>query len=509
MHHSSQTATIAGRSRFMHYRRTALTALLSGAMLLAPAATWALPARAPLAQSDAQGQATGTQVIAQGIARLPKESLAWVISQADVPGGEGAAVAKFPTGFALTADGSVAVLDEEGGTLSILDRGEAVFMPSGKAGSLKSFRGDTASLYTILLVSGEDVAAGSLPGTVVGEAFAVPPGKAAEVELARGVLGNGATAFVPASRSQTPSLFMVTGGTVQVQAPDGTVAELAAGQFALLVGEVTVIGTGDVPTEFIVASIGDEATVAAGDKTADGSAKKAKGNTGGQATGQASGGKANKAPKAQNTGGSGTGGGTGTGTTTDKPAKDKKDKKEKPPKDGTPVPAPVDGTPAPLPPAASPSPETQPQETTPATPTPEVDQTDTVDQDDTIVEQDDTVVVEQDPIDETDTGDTQIVVTPETPEATVPEETVPEETVPEETVPEEPAADQPVVEQSGEESAPVEAEQAAPVVEQPAEEAIVEQEVPAEIVVEEPAPELVQEPAPAEGDASTDPNAAP
>ncbi len=349
---------------------TALAFVLGGALMLAPAATWVLPAPAAMAQADATRQeATGTEVIAQGVTKLPKGNVAWLINKDAVPGGDGASVASFPLGFGLTDAGSVEVRDEDGGTLGVLDRGEGFFLPSGKGGSLVSRTADDASFLVILLVSGEAAAGGSLPGTVVGEPFAAPQTRDVELELRRGVLRNDDEAIVPVAASQTPSLMIVTGGTAQLTGPDGQPVALGAGQFALLASDVTVRSADGSPAEFVVASIGDAVTAGKG-ASDDGQAKTKtrSNNAGATAAGSSSGGRA--------TGGSANQGGAGTGgeTTEEKAKKDKKDKKDKD-KDKTEDAGTGAGTPTPV--------ET-PQEATPATPSPVADDAanDTVDQDD-------------------------------------------------------------------------------------------------------------------------------
>ncbi|MFN8663707.1 MAG: hypothetical protein U0075_17575 [Thermomicrobiales bacterium] len=490
---------------------TALAFVLGGALILAPAASWVLPTPAAMAQDDATGQeATGTEVIAQGVTKLPKGKVAWLINKDAVPGGEGASVSSFPLGFGLTDRGAVEVRDEDGGTLGVLDRGEGFFLPSGKGGSLVSRTADDADFFVILLIPGEAAAGGSLPGTVVGDPFAAPETRDVEMELRRGVLRNDDEAVIPVSASGTPSLMLVTGGTAQLTGPDGQPVALGAGQYALLASGVSVRSADGTPAEFVVASIGDSVTAgkSAGD---DGQAKTRTrtNNAGATAAGSSSGGRGGGGGGGgRAAGGSGGGGSQQGGATTGENATPEADQAQKDREArrqaredrqnqnaGTPTPA-----------------ET-PQDVTPATPSPVADNStdDTVDQDDediVIVDQDNTQVDDTDEQDASDPGtgdDTQVV---ETPVTEVPatddgttETTDPSTgTEPETPADESPVTEDPVVDQtSGDDAATDDTQQAAdpnavtqdPAVEQSdtVDETVVEQAAPEEVVVEQTAPE--------------------
>ncbi|MFN8677196.1 MAG: hypothetical protein U0Z70_12560 [Thermomicrobiales bacterium] len=516
---------VSPRSRIFQRHGTALAFVLGGALMLAPAASWVLPIPAAMAQDGATAQeATGTEVIAQGVTKLPKGTVAWLINKDAVPGGDGAPVASFPVGFGLTDDGSVEVRDEDGGTLAVLDHGEGVFLPSGKGGSLVSRTADDAGFFVILLVSGEAAAGGSLPGTVVGEPFAAPETRDVELELRRGVLRNDDEAIVPVAASQTPSLLVVTSGTAQVTGPDGQPVTLGEGQFALLASDVTVRSADGSPAEFAVASIGDSVTAGKGTGESDGQAKNrtrtsnagataAGGSSGGRGGGGGGGGGGGRA--AGGSGGGGQQGGAAPGAeatpdagqkAADREAKRqaREDKKNQNQAEGTPTAV-----------------ETPP-DVTPATPSPVPDDAtdDTVDQGDddiVIVDQDDTVVDDTGTQDASDPGtgdDTQVVETPVTDDGT----TAPvDETQPETPADESPVTEDPVVDQTtGDEAAADETQTVDPnaVTQDPAaeqtdtapEETVVEQAAPEEVVVEQAAPDDVvveqTDPATGTGDAA-------
>ena len=96
----------------------------------------------------------------------------------------------------------------------------------------------------------------------------MPAGAAFDIEIARETLTRDEQTTIPVSRSGTPVLYLQTAGAVQLEAGDSQVVELAAGQYAMLLGEVMVRGASDGPATFVVAAIG-EAT-ATSDTAAEG-----------------------------------------------------------------------------------------------------------------------------------------------------------------------------------------------------------------------------------------------
>ncbi|MDF2760622.1 MAG: hypothetical protein K0S99_3257 [Thermomicrobiales bacterium] len=260
--HQTGTAPGSGRERTRHLHWRLWAAALALALLFTPIATGLThPAGVARAQDEVAADMTvPRQVIAQGIARLPKDDVAWTVRTIEVPGGEGTPVESFPIGFAVADDATIAVLDAKGEVLNLLEDGEAAFLPNGKDGALASWQEDMARLYEVALVSGQEASAGETPGTIAGNPFAAPEGNAFDIEIARTMLTRVDQTTVPASRSGTPILYLQTAGTTQLQAGGGPPLELATGQFALLLGDVTVRGTSDEPATFLVAAIG-EATV--------------------------------------------------------------------------------------------------------------------------------------------------------------------------------------------------------------------------------------------------------
>jgi hypothetical protein len=480
-----QTSLRHGRRRW-----TVLGALLAGGLLVAPAATWALPARLPTAAQEVTGAATGSgQVIAQGITRLPKGNLVWTIQRVDIPGQEGTAVDTFPIGFALADGASVAILDDAGNVLDILDDGEAAFLPNGKSGAVAAWQSDSASFYAVALVSADDVASGAASGTAVGQPFPAPNGRAFEIELARSTLGSGDAVTIPVSRSSTPTLFLQTAGASELTPAGGQAVELTAGQYALLLDEVVVRGSGEQPAAFAVVAIGDAtgnrgAGAAGTPKAGRGERQRTRAGGGGQGGAAVAKPAKQKKAKRQRTGGgrqANAGGGGGQAQQQQSGAAP-----------GTPVPGgeptPAVGTPAPIP---------LPRETVPASPivptegmpAPAASPEATSETDENVVIQDNQVGKD---VDETPTPTPTPVEQAPTEEALPQEGVVAGEAVPTEaTTPAEEVM--PPQEAPAEEAPPTEAAAEAPAAEAPTEAGPVE-----------PAP---VEQAPVEGEPTVDPNA--
>ncbi len=298
MYRLSQLIVQRRHARILTSRKLAATAMLVGGLLIAPAAAWAVPVALPAIQEEAPAAANAPQVIAQGIARLPKGSIGWTLQRVDVAGDSATPVAAFPLGFILSDESSVVVLTENDEALGVLEYGEAIFLDGGPGG-IAPWRDDAASLYELALVP--EAAAESSTATVIGDFFEAPEGRGFEFELARGVLSNGMESTVPASRSGAPMLLLQTSGAAELVSETGEPVTMTAGQFALLSGAITVRGAGNEPSTFVVASIGEPAPVKGGDEAAaDAGANKANRANRANAGGGSSGG---------NTGGGGGGGG--------------------------------------------------------------------------------------------------------------------------------------------------------------------------------------------------------
>ena len=239
--------------------RALLTSLaLALAVASVPVAAWAIPASMPLAQEEEAAEPTAGEPIADGRARLPRGDIAWTFRRIDIPSGDELAVAEFPTGFVLVAEGAVTVRAEDDEEPTELAEGEAALLPDRKAGTLANTGDAPATLYEIALVPARDAAADEATGAVVGEPFAAPDGDTFQIELVRNTLTGQDETTIPVAASRAPVLYLTTDGTAQLQAGE-QVVDLTAGQFALLAGEVQIRAAGEEPATYVVAAIGEEA----------------------------------------------------------------------------------------------------------------------------------------------------------------------------------------------------------------------------------------------------------
>src|SRR5918993_1549792 len=117
------TATGSGRERARSLHWLTLAAVLTILLSAVAPAVWTHGAGVARAQDEvAAGDVTlPGQVIAQGIARLPRGDLAWTVRTINVTGDEGTPVASFPVGFAVADGATIAVLDEQGEVLNLLE----------------------------------------------------------------------------------------------------------------------------------------------------------------------------------------------------------------------------------------------------------------------------------------------------------------------------------------------------------------------------------------------------
>lgn len=200
---------------------------------------------------DDAGPATRhAQVIAQGVAAMPDDDVAWRVAvQRAAPANRSVAEER-DAGFVLADGGPIAVGDEAGNVLARLAAGEAVWTTPGEARAVFNANGRGGDYYEIALV-----AASARGGEIVGEPFAAPEGDAFDVDLIRDVLARGEESVVAAGAA--PMLLFVAKGSVFVDTGDGTIAELASGERVTIAGDVVVSGASRAPAAFVVARIGE------------------------------------------------------------------------------------------------------------------------------------------------------------------------------------------------------------------------------------------------------------
>ncbi|MCC7022440.1 MAG: hypothetical protein IT338_06415 [Thermomicrobiales bacterium] len=216
---------------------------------------------APLLAQNAEAPSpipAGASVVAQGVAVIPTNDLAWRITRATMPP-TGNVPARATTGFLLADQGELLLNNRKTESQLRLGPGEAAFAPAGNRIEEVSLA-DPLSYYRIDLVPAADAAnAGNDEIVFIGEPFASPGGNR-DIDLARDVLGPGETLDLPLDSPVAPVLFLVTSGTVGLvpaSNPSAAPVELPAGQAAALRGGVNATAADEGAT-VALAVIGPE-----------------------------------------------------------------------------------------------------------------------------------------------------------------------------------------------------------------------------------------------------------
>jgi hypothetical protein len=218
-------------------------------------------AMAPVLAQDAAAPSpipAGASVVAQGVAAIPENDLAWRISRATAPP-TGNIPAKATPGFLLADQGELLLNNRKAESQLRLGPGEAAFAPVGSRIDEVSLA-DPLAYFRIDLVAPADAAnAGNDEIVFVGEPFASPGGNR-DIDLARDVLAPGETLDLALNAPVAPVLFLVTSGVVGLvpaSNPSAEPVELPAGQAAALRGGVIATAGGDGAT-VAMAFIGPE-----------------------------------------------------------------------------------------------------------------------------------------------------------------------------------------------------------------------------------------------------------
>ena len=233
-HRTDGPSPAHGPARRSAGRRRA-AALLLAATASGPLLAGAAGQQTPSDASPAIGEA---QVVAQGVASLPAEELAWrvVARSADLPAN--ATLVESDYGFLLASEGTLLVADADTGVRFRLAPGEAALFGEGATQVRVGLGGSAASYYAIELVSAaaaDEAAGGEL--RYEGEAFA-GPGADHDIDLVRAVLAPGESADLP--NGPVPTLLLASAGSLQVAVDGGAPEELAEGEAAAFDGALTV-----------------------------------------------------------------------------------------------------------------------------------------------------------------------------------------------------------------------------------------------------------------------------
>ena len=211
-------------------------------------------AQDPLETDDPSPATRHAQVIAQGLAAMPADEMAWRLTvERDAPPTRADAKEQ-PAGFILADKGVVALVDQDGTRLARIAPGEAVWTEPGVARAVIGLERKAPNYYDIALVPATELAAGDL-GVIGGAPFVAPTGDAFDVDLIRDVLNRAEESTV--SIGPSPALLLVTSGTALVESSNGLV-EMTSGDAAQVAGDVVITGASRAPAAFVVARIGSE-----------------------------------------------------------------------------------------------------------------------------------------------------------------------------------------------------------------------------------------------------------
>ncbi len=239
--HSRRAASVGGRVLLVSLSLLALAAL--------PPGVAAQDANAP---SPASGDLA---VIAQGVAEMPADEIAWQVVRDTAASPEDAAMAAHTLGFVVATDDAILLTDETSDMKVRLAAGEAAFTADSARQQLASL-GDGKTLYARLALVPADQAEATDSGLVffTGDAFPAPPGER-DLDLIRGQATDEVTALDP---GPFPMLLLVIEGEIEVL-PEDEALTMKKGRAAVFEGPVELRARqGSGPATFVAAIIGPD-----------------------------------------------------------------------------------------------------------------------------------------------------------------------------------------------------------------------------------------------------------
>ncbi len=216
---------------------------LAGMILLGtPAGVYATRQALNDNQSPAEGSA---QVVAQGLATLPRGKLVWrVVERVAKPRGEAEAGTRV-NGYVLAQDESILLINVVNGELvdtARLAPGEAFAVQDGTS-QIRASLTDQPATYLSLELVPEDQAGSTGSGTLVfaTDAFEAPEGMR-DIDLVANVLSQGEETQIPYNGGQIA--ILATEGTIDILPEGGPISTLQPGQTSVFNGPVTVRSSG-------------------------------------------------------------------------------------------------------------------------------------------------------------------------------------------------------------------------------------------------------------------------
>jgi hypothetical protein len=243
------------RNSMGHGRRTIGTAIIAlVAVLVTLSSTGAAVAKL---QATDETPATGhAEVIAQGVAELPDIPAIWRVAKLEAQPAERAPVAERLLGFALADEEPVLVTDAGTGNETRLGPGEALFVHQGAQQTRASLSGDPVPYYIIDFMPASDAGIlGNAELVFASDDFAAPSGRR-DLDLVRDVLQPKEVSTL--AQGFTPTLVLVTEGTVKVTPEGGEAVTLRSGDAATFDAALSIKATGSRQAAYVAAVVGSD-----------------------------------------------------------------------------------------------------------------------------------------------------------------------------------------------------------------------------------------------------------
>jgi hypothetical protein len=193
------------------------------------------------------------QVIAHGVTAMPAAEVGWrAVTERALPPGRSEAEERFP-GFLLAHEGAIALTDDQGSVLTRIAPGEAVWVDEKEPYAVVSLEKKSVEYIAIALRPAENLGEGGL-SLAIGLPFAAPAGEVFDIDLLRDALERNEEATIPAGL--TPSLLVLTQGSVWVTAGGGEAVQVTAGGIGQIEGDAVIAGGSRSPATFVVARVG-------------------------------------------------------------------------------------------------------------------------------------------------------------------------------------------------------------------------------------------------------------
>lgn len=233
------------------------------ALLFALASTFSLAGARLLQgqQPDASSPATGhAAVIAQGVAAMPADEVAWRVTRASAPRPMDQPDDR-SLGFILAEEDALQLVDRDTDTQTRLAAGEAAFIAEGTQQLQFALSDGPVAYYRLSLVPATGVG-DDLGGEPIftSETFPAPDGNH-DIDLVRDVLEEDEEVELDLGSEEVPALLLVTEGAIEVF-PANDLApqpnQVTAGQATTVAGDVTIRATDPDGATFVAAVIGPE-----------------------------------------------------------------------------------------------------------------------------------------------------------------------------------------------------------------------------------------------------------